>query len=90
MTPAVKAWNSSIQTRVSKMSAVLAQMKSVKMTGAEDVVRELICKLRLEEVQRSLAVRRIRIIMIAICEASFTASLLFYSKELISANTIGY
>lgn len=70
MGPAVKAWNGSIQTRVSKMSAVLAQMKSVKMTGAEDVVKDFIRKLRLEEVRRSLTVRRIRIIIIAICQCA--------------------
>lgn len=70
MGPAVKSLNGSIQTRVSKMSAVLAQIKSVKMTGAEDVVRDFIRKLRVEEVRRSLAVRRIRIMIIAICKYS--------------------
>lgn len=70
MGPAVKSWNGSIQTRVSKMSVVLAQMKSVKMTGAEEVVRDFIRKLRLEEVRRSLAVRRIKIMIIAICKYS--------------------
>ncbi|KJZ71929.1 hypothetical protein HIM_08685 [Hirsutella minnesotensis 3608] len=73
MAPARVSWNEKVQARVSAMSNVLSQMKSIKMTGLTPVVSEYIQGLRVVEVNYSKKLRLLLIIMHAI--ASFSTSL---------------
>lgn len=50
---ALDAWNSNIQSRVSKMSAILPQILPIKMTGLGPVVTDFAQKLRVTEMDYS-------------------------------------
>lgn len=66
MTAARRLWNEKIELRVAATSNVLAQLKSVKITGLAPLVTERLEKLRNEEILASLKERHMRIILHAI------------------------
>ncbi len=53
VSPAYAAWNVSIQSRVSKMANVLAQLTAIRMTGLAPIVSENAQALRVEEMKYS-------------------------------------
>lgn len=64
--PARKAWNQSVQTRVSATNHILGQVKSIKMTGLAPFVAEYLQDLRVEEIDKSKDIRKIQIYMHAL------------------------
>lgn len=55
--PAKAAWNESIKLRVARTSAVLSQIKAIKMSGMESIVAEQLRELRAEEIRYSSKTR---------------------------------
>jgi ABC-type bacteriocin/lantibiotic exporter with double-glycine peptidase domain len=62
------AWNEKVQTRVGATSNVLAQLKSIKMSGLSSVLSEFLQRLREEEIKASLKERRTRVMLHALCK----------------------
>lgn len=55
--PAKAAWNESIKLRVARTSAVLSQIKAIKMSGMESIVTEQLRELRAKEIKCSSKTR---------------------------------
>lgn len=51
--PAMAAWNKSIEIRISKTNEVLSQLPGIKMLGLSPIMRDIIHRLRIEEMQTS-------------------------------------
>ena len=62
------AWNGKVETRVAATSNVLAQLKSIKMSGLSSVLSDFLQNLREEEIQASLKERYTRIMLHALCK----------------------
>lgn len=69
----VKQWNQSIEARVTAASAMLSQIKAIKMVGLEQVVSRLSMKMRETEMDNSAKVREYRTLVVALCTYSFAA-----------------
>lgn len=65
MSSATTAWNKAIQDRVAKTADVLSQIKAIKMIGLEPVMTRFLNGLREIEIEKSIHVRKLRLIFIA-------------------------
>ncbi|PWY93092.1 multidrug resistance-associated protein [Aspergillus sclerotioniger CBS 115572] len=63
---AQKAWVEKVQTRVAVTSAMLGDMKAVKMLGLADVLFDLVTKLRKAELEASSRFRKLFIFMVVL------------------------
>jgi ATP-binding cassette subfamily C (CFTR/MRP) protein 1 len=66
----LKLWNQSIQKRVSMTSAILGDMKSVKMLNFASTISDTVQTARISELRSSAAFRTFIAIMNTICETS--------------------
>ncbi|KAI1310106.1 ABC transporter [Xylaria venustula] len=58
------SWVQRVQTRLRATSAMLSDMKTVKMTGLTDVMSKIIQSLRLREIQTSSTYRKLMVVML--------------------------
>lgn len=61
MSVAQAKWNEMIQMRITKTSNMLAQLKVMKMTGADEALLGLLQRLRVAEIAKSMVERTLRI-----------------------------
>lgn len=70
MGPARMVWMKAIQKRVSGTSAILGQLKAIKMAGMAVGVAKSVQNLRVIEVARSVGFRRISVVLFGLCKLS--------------------
>lgn len=71
MPAARKAYNESMELRVSKTSDMLTQLKAIKMVGLEESVTDYMTKFEENEIRASTATRKWMSVMYSISMFSF-------------------
>jgi hypothetical protein len=73
-----KKWNETIQERVAKTSATLAQLKNIKMMGLAPVISKQIQKLRVDELEQF---KRYRYVLMWFTVSSKSITAIFVSER---------
>lgn len=64
------AWSEQTELRVAKISNVLVQLKSIKMSGLAPAIRDLIQRMRDAEIKTSMRERSLRVVIHALSVSS--------------------
>lgn len=63
------AWSEQTEQRVAKISNVLVQLKSIKMSGLAPSVRDFAQRMRDKEIKTSMQERSLRVVLHALSKA---------------------
>lgn len=72
MPAARKAYNESMELRVSKTSDMLTQLKAIKMVGLEETVTDYMTKFEEDEIRASTATRKWMSVMYSISKFTYS------------------
>lgn len=67
MSSTQRRWIEKVQERLHVTSSMLGDMKAVKMLGLEQVMANLVQKLRRDEIETSKAFRKLLMAMVLLC-----------------------
>lgn len=69
-----KSWNEAVQKRLHVTADTLGRIREARLMGLRDILSSMIQNLRVEELQRSRALRKLLVVVLTICMFSFTSS----------------
>ncbi|KAB2571080.1 ABC transporter C family member 4 [Lasiodiplodia theobromae] len=71
-----KSWNEAVQKRLHVTADTLGRIKEARLMGLSGILSSMIQNLRVEELRRSRALRKLLVVVLTICMFSFTSGVL--------------